>query len=44
VIQAKIRDIGSEPLPSTSAQMKQQWAHDMAIWPALIRAKGITLE
>ncbi|WP_194273927.1 Bug family tripartite tricarboxylate transporter substrate binding protein [Variovorax paradoxus] len=43
-VQARLRDMGAEPLPTTSAQMKQQWTQDMAIWPALIRSKGITLD
>jgi len=43
-VQARLREMGAEPLPTSSAQMKQQWAQDMAVWPALIRAKGITLD
>lgn len=43
-VQTSIREMGSEPLSSTSAQMKQQWSHDMTIWPALIRDRAIHLD
>lgn len=43
-VQTRLREMGAEPLPTTSTQMKQQWVQDMAIWPALIRSKGITLD
>lgn len=43
-VQSRLKEMGAEALPSTSEQMKQQWAKDMSVWPALIRDKGISLD
>lgn len=43
-IQKSLKEMGAEPLPTTSAEMKRQWTQDMAVWPALIRDKGVSLD
>ncbi len=43
-VQWRLKELGAEPLPTTSAQMKRQWDRDTAVWPALVREKGIRLD